>query len=159
MSEKKPMKRKYSAVPFAILFLLSASLACAFLSPAPSPLPPEPDTRPPECAALDLTPEECANHGTHSYSFETELACTAVNMPVTEKFSVTFSGSTLELESIEPNTWSHPYEKVSANKYVWKYEGVEGVPAQVTLEFNMNGFTMSGTEIPECGKYIRTLLP
>lgn len=153
------MKRQCLFTPLVILLLLSVSLACAFLAPAPSPLSPEPDTMHPECAALDLTPEECANHGTHFYSFKTELACTTVTLPGTEKFSVTFSESTLELESLEPNIWSHQYEKVSVNKYVWKYEGVEGVPAQVTLEFNRNGFTMSGTENPECGKYIRTLLP
>jgi hypothetical protein len=133
------------------------SVACALFAPHPPPT--ETDTRPPECAALDLTPEECANQGTHSYAFKTEFACTSVTRPDTEKFSITFSATAMELEMIEPGTWSHQYEKVSRNTYVWSYAGVEGVPAQVTLEFTRNGFTMSGSENPECGKYIQTLLP
>jgi hypothetical protein len=132
--------------PIALLILLACSLF-------------EPDFRPPECAALDLTPEECANLGTHSYSFKTEFACTSVVMLEGETFRVSFFEAGLELENIEPNIWVHQYVKVAPNQYVWKYAGVEGVPQEVTVEFTLDGFTMLGTEQPDCGKYIRTFLP
>lgn len=154
-----PAKREYPAI-LAVLLTAVVSLACAFLSllPAFTPSPP-PEPLPPECAELDLTPEECANRGTHSYTFETEFTCMSVTLPMTEKFAITFSGSGVEMERIEPDAWSHEYKKVSANQYVWKYAGVEGIPAQVILEFNRNGFTLLASENPKCGKYIRTLLP
>jgi len=111
----------------------------------------------------NLTSEETANDGIHNYSFKTEFACLSHPTEIIEKFAITFSEQSVELNRLEPENmqWINQYEKISTNTYVQHAEGIV-FPwiTEITVIFNKNGFVMMSSDGPEgCGNYFRTIMP
>ncbi len=113
------------------------------------------------CTVLNLSPEECSNNGTHVYDFKTEFNCPNTDSQKTEKITITFSDSSVEVHKIEPvdEEWTYEFEKISENVYVREGANENG-EYKITLEFVLNGFTTDTTvsSLEPCGKYIRTII-
>lgn len=122
----------------------------------------QPDSR---CNKIKLTPEECANSGTHSYNFNTQFSCISAIVSSPEKFIINFSKASAELNRIEPRSqsWSRRYTRSSTNTYMLSVTTDDSgspleEPVNITVVFSIDGFTMlSSANADTCGKYIRTL--
>jgi hypothetical protein len=111
----------------------------------------------------NLTSEESANDGVHYYSFKTEFACTSQPTKEIEKFAITFSGQSVELNRLEPENmqWINQYEKISTNTYFKHSKGmVSPWFTDITVIFSEDGFAMmSSDKSGGCGTYFRTIMP
>ena len=139
--------------------VIFAMIACSNSKPTNKTFPSEPIISPspnPQHESINLTPEERVNSGTHSYNIGAEIACSSVEESSREKFTITFSDGTVEINKIEPEdeTWSHLFTKVSKNTYTAYYS-----ESQVNIDFRIDGFDMDSSGTFECGRYIRTLIP
>ena len=106
---------------------------------------------PSECTTASLTPEECTNLGSHSYSYvETAFTpCAETDTGITT-FNISFEPGGVVITSPENNDTT-PDSKTSQNTYSGRYETTNGAIYETTVVFTAEGFTSEYTIVSGSG--------
>lgn len=106
---------------------------------------------PSECTIASLTPEECINLGSHSYSYvETAFTpCAETDTGITT-FNISFESGGVVITSPENNDTT-PDPKASQNTYSGTYETTNGAIYETTTVFTAEGFTSEYTIVSGSG--------
>ena len=127
-------------------------------TPTPTTIPYGPTATPDACVAFDLTPEECANSGLHTYLWTGEIlnnieGCgwsTAISGEVSHtvifvrEYSPGREYSPFR-DSVQFSTWNLTANKISDNTYSYTSQtGSAGIWTS-TITFRLNGFIIEST--------------
>ncbi len=97
-----------------------------------------------QCAGLDLSLEECANAGTHTY-FHREIAntCNALpSEPINVQVAITFFQGGVEMRNLNDDTTA-TYTKIATNTYTGEWSN-EIETITYTITFTLSGFKLHG---------------
>ena len=146
----------------SIMVIIQACSAPTALPPTLTPIAPSATvvftsqtktaTAPPsECMTASLTPEECINLGSHSYSYvETAFTpCDETDTGITT-FNISFELGGVVITS-PANNDTTPSSKTSQNTYSGTYEAANGAIYETTLVFTAEGFTGEYTIVSGSG--------
>jgi hypothetical protein len=121
----------------------------------------------PECAQLELTPQECANRGVHTYTYTGTIHTSIDKCSWTENNqSILTSEAELDIEFSKESVkicWKvdggscQEYSKTENNSYVGQYAD-ENVTYPILLTFNSNGMSeeQQSPNCPTSLEYIRS---
>lgn len=146
------MKNKYSSIAFLLLcsILLSCNSVNSLIPRASSPEQQGiPDVPSADCAEYTLTPEECANAGTHKYSTNTQVLFDQTgNMCLTNNADIAVSITFLNRDTfLYSNSFGTEAEftRKDLNYYEGEYIQPDGkFEWKNTITFTSEGFTQQG---------------